>query len=213
MRRARLVLADDHQMIVDALRRVVEPEFEVVETVGDGRALLTAVETHRPDLIIVDVSMPLLNGIEATRKIKKTNPRVKVIVLTMHDSPEFASQAMEAGASGYVLKHSASEELVLAIREVLKGNHYVTPLIAKGLMQVFIDGRDRAGEPAKLLSGREREVLQLIAEGKTMKEAGSVMSISAKTVEFHKYNIAKKLDLRTSAELVRYAVKHGLIAP
>jgi DNA-binding NarL/FixJ family response regulator len=212
MRRARVVMADDHNMIVDALRRVIEPEFEVVETVGDGRALLTAVETHKPDVIVVDVSMPLLNGIEATRKIKKTNPRVKVIILTMHDSPEFASQAMEAGVSGYVLKHSASEELVQAIREVLRGNHYITPLIAKGLMQVFINGRDSTGEPAKLLSGREREVLQLVAEGKTMKEVGSVMNISAKTVEFHKYNIMKKLGVSSSAELVRYAVKYGLVA-
>jgi DNA-binding NarL/FixJ family response regulator len=212
MRRARVVMADDHKMIVDALRRVIEPEFEVVETVGDGRALLTAVETHKPDVIVVDVSMPLLNGIEATRKIKKTNPRVKVIILTMHDSPEFASQAMEAGVSGYVLKHSASEELVQAIREVLRGNHYITPLIAKGLMQVFINGRDSTGEPAKLLSGREREVLQLVAEGKTMKEVGSVMNISAKTVEFHKYNIMKKLGVSSSAELVRYAVKYGLVA-
>jgi DNA-binding NarL/FixJ family response regulator len=207
------VLADDHKMIVDALRKVVEPEFEVVETVGDGRALLAAVKKHQPDVVVVDVSMPLLNGIEASRKIRKTNPRVKIIVLTMHDRPEFATQALEAGVSGYVLKQSASEELVQAIREVLKGNNYITPLIAKPLMQAFIEGRDREGEPTELLSGRERETLQLLAEGKTMKEIGAVMSISAKTVEFHKYNISKKLNLQTSAELIRYAVKHGLTSP
>jgi DNA-binding NarL/FixJ family response regulator len=208
-----VVMADDHKMIVDALRRVVEPDFDVVETVGDGRALLAAVKTHQPDVVVLDVSMPLLNGIEASRKIRKTNPRTKIIVLTMHDRPEFATQALEAGVSGYVLKQSASEELVQAIREVLKGNTYITPLIAKALMQVFIEGRNREGEPAELLSGRERETLQLLAEGKTMKEIGAVMSISAKTVEFHKYNISKKLNLQTSAELIRYAVKHGLTSP
>jgi DNA-binding NarL/FixJ family response regulator len=206
-------MADDHKMIVDALRRVLEPEFEVVETVGDGRALLAAVKTHQPDVVVIDVSMPLLNGIEASRNIRKTNPRVKIIILTMHDRPEFATQALEAGVSGYVLKQSAAEELVQAIREALKGNTYITPLIAKALMQVFIEGRNREGEPAELLSVRERETLQLLAEGKTMKEIGAIMRISAKTVEFHKYNMSKKLNLRTSAELIRYAVKHGLTSP
>ncbi|MGB3562279.1 MAG: response regulator transcription factor, partial [Thermoanaerobaculia bacterium] len=138
--------------------------------------------------------------------------RVKVIFLTMHESSEFAAQAFEAGASGYLLKHSASEELIQAIREVLKGHHYVTPLIAKDVMQVLMDKRDRPDDPTQVLSTREREVLQLLAEGKAMKEVAAVLNISTKTVEFHKYNITRKLNLRTTAELTRYAVKHGLVA-
>ena len=212
MKRPRVIMADDHAMLVDALSRVVEPEFEVVETVGDGRALLAAAEKHRPDVIIVDVSMPLLNGVEATRQIKKADPRVKVIILTMHESSQFATQAFEAGASGYLLKHSASEELIQAIREVLKGRHYVTPLIAKDVMQDLMEKRDRSDHPAQALSTREREVLQLLAEGKAMKEVAAVLNISTKTVEFHKYNITRKLELRTTAELTRYAIKHGIVS-
>ena len=212
MRRLRVVLADDHTMFADALSRVVEPECEVVATVSDGRALVAAAAEHKPDLIVTDVSMPLLNGVEATRQITKADPHVKVIILTMHESPEFATQAFEAGASGYLLKHAASDELLQAIREVEKGHHYVTPLIAKEFTRAMMERRDPSDHPAKALTNREREVLQLLAEGKTMKEVAAVLGVSTKTVEFHKYNITSKLGLRTTAELTRYAIKHGLIA-
>jgi DNA-binding NarL/FixJ family response regulator len=210
--RPRLVVADDHAMFADALRRVVEPECEVVATVGDGRALVATVAEHHPDLVVTDVSMPLLNGVEATRQMTRADSRLKVIVLTMHESPEFAIQAFEAGAAGYLLKHSAAEELVQAIREVLKGRHYVTPLIAKEYTRAMMERRGSSDHPSQALTNREREVLQLLAEGKTMKEAAAVLGVSAKTVEFHKYNIFKKLELGTSADLVRYAVRHGLVA-
>ena len=212
MRKPRVVLADDHAMFAEALGRVVESECEVVATVGDGRALVAAAEEHRPDLIVTDVSMPLLNGVEATRQITKADPHVKVIVLTMHRSPEFATQAFEAGASGYLLKHSASDELLQAIREVQKGHHYVTPLIAKEFTRAMMERRDQSDHPAKALTNREREVLQLLAEGKTMKEAAAILGVSTKTIEFHKYNVTRKLDVRTTAELTRYAIKHGLVS-
>jgi DNA-binding NarL/FixJ family response regulator len=199
-------------MVVEGLRSLLESEFDLVGTVQDGRALLDASKKLRPDVIVADISMPMLNGIEAVRKIKKTDPNIKVVFLTMHPDVTYASEAFEAGASGYVLKHSAPSELVTAIHEALKGRTYVTPLIAGELMKTYRDGSHKRNEALLKLSTRQREVLQLLAEGKLAKEVAGILNISTRTVEFHKYKMMKELGIKTSAELVQYAIKHGIVA-
>ncbi len=204
MDKPRLLLADDHRIVIEGLRSILEAEFDLVGTVGDGRALLAAADRHDPDVIVVDISMPLLNGLEAARRLRKSHPRAKIIVLTMHDDLTYATRALEAGASGYVLKHSAPAELVKAIREALAGRVYVAPSIAK--KRPF---RHKVTDP---LTPRQREVLQLVAEGHSAKQIASVLNISARTVEFHKYRIMEDLQLHSNAELVQYAIKHGIAA-
>ncbi len=210
MKRARVLLADDHKIIMEGLRSLLEPEFELAGTVEDGRALVAAAQELNPDVVVADISMPLLNGIEAVRQLKKAGSRAKVIFLTMHPDATYAARAFEAGASGFVLKHSASSELLTAIREALKGRTYVTPMIAKDLMQAYKGGPPRRRKPGPKLTARQREVLQLVAEGFSAKEIASMLNISARTVEFHKYRIMEDLNLRTIAELIQYAVKHGI---
>jgi DNA-binding NarL/FixJ family response regulator len=179
--------------------------------VQDGRALMEAAERLRPDVIVADISMPMLNGIEAVRQIRKKDKQVKVVFLTMHPDVTYAASAFEAGASGYVLKHSAPSELVAAIHEALKGHTYVTPIIAGELMGAYREGF--AQKTAKIeLTSRQREVLQLLAEGKSAKEIALILNISTRTVEFHKYRVMEDLGIKTVAELVRYAVKHGIVA-
>jgi DNA-binding NarL/FixJ family response regulator len=212
MTRPRILIADDHKMVIEGLRNILESEFELVGTVEDGRALLDASKKLQPDVIVADISMPMLNGIEAVRKIKKTDPNIKVVFLTMHPDVTYASEAFEAGASGYVLKHSAPSELVTAIHEALKGRTYVTPLIAGELMKTYRDGSHKRNEALLKLSTRQREVLQLLAEGKLAKEVAGILNISTRTVEFHKYKMMKELGIKTSAELVQYAIKHGIVA-
>lgn len=213
MKRPRVLLADDHAMFADGVRRILEPDFEYIGTVEDGRALLDEAEKHRPDVILLDISMPELNGIEAARHLKKAGSNAKVVMLTMHADASFASEAFEAGAAGYLLKHCAADELLTAIREVLKGRTYITPRIAGGLLDTLMTrGRKTAARPSVNLTGREREVLQLLAEGRTVKEIAATLNISPRTAEFHKYNIMEKLDLRTTAELTQYAVKHGIVS-
>ncbi len=205
MNRPKILLADDHTIVIEGLRRVLEAEFELVGAVADGRALLSAAEKLRPDVIVTDISMPLLNGFEAVRQLKKAGSRAKVIFLTMHAEGGFAAEALRAGASGDLLKHSASEELVRAIREVLKGRSYVSPLIASDTIGNLIK------EPAQLareLTSREGRVVQLVAEGRTSKEIAAVLNISPRTVEFHKYNAMEKLHLKTTAQLITHALKH-----
>ena len=211
MKRPRVLLADDHTVIVDGLRSILEPEFEIVGAVADGRALLAAAETLRPDVIISDISMPLLNGLEAARQIKKSDPHAKIIFLTVHPDVTFAQEALQAGASGYLLKNSPATELTRAIQEVLKGRVYLSPLITKDVLQSYIGATQ---EPEKLpaLTPREREVLQLVAEGRTHKEVATILNISVKTAQSHRYSIMEKLGLRTTAELTQYAIKHGLIS-
>ena len=208
MKRPRVLLADDHKIVVEGLRSLLEPEFEIAGTVEDGRALVAAAKELWPDVIVADISMPLLNGIEAAEQLKKVDPRVKIVFLTMHPDVTYATRAFEAGASGYVLKHSAPDELVTAIREALNGRTYVTPMIAGDLMVSFMD-RPR-GEPPRKLTPRQREVLQLVAEGRSAKEIASLLNISPRTVEFHKYRMMEDLGLRTSADLVQFAIKHGI---
>ena len=210
MKRTRVLLADDHKIILDGLRSLLEPEFDIAGTVEDGRALVSAAQKLSPDVIVVDISMPLLNGIEAVSQIKKIDPHVKVVFLTMHPDVTYATRAFEAGASGYVLKHSASSELVTAIHEATRGRTYVTPMIAGELVQSYMVGARRQPDQAPPLTQRQREILQLLAEGRSAKEIASIMNISPRTVEFHKYTMMSKLNLKTNSALIQYAIKHGI---
>ena len=210
IKKTRVLLADDHRIVIDGLKSILEPEFELVGTVEDGRALVARANALNPDVIVADISMPLLNGIEAARQLKKANSAAKIIFLTMHPDSTYATRALEAGAVGYVLKHSASTELITAIRQALRGKVYVTPIIAKDVLKSFMDGSYKASRPTLELTPRQREVLQLVAEGRSTKEIANLLHISTRTVEFHKYRIMEDLDLRTNAALVQYAVKHGI---
>jgi DNA-binding NarL/FixJ family response regulator len=207
----RLLLADDHAIVVDGLRRLLEPNFELVGTVGDGWALLESAEKLKPEVIVVDVSMPLLNGIEAVRRLKKICPRCKVVVLSMHEDVQIAAEALRVGASGYVLKHSAAETLSHAISEVLKGHTFVSPRIAKNVMCAVMESSQRKDRQTVQLTPREREVLQLVAEGRTIRGISSILQVAVRTVVFHKSNIMDKLGRRTTADLTQYAITAGLI--
>ena len=211
MKRLRVLLADDHRMVAEGLRSLLEPEFEFAGIVEDGRALIKAAEKIVPDVIVADISMPLLNGIEAVRQIKEINPDIKVVFLTMHPDVTYAARAFEVGASGYVLKHSAPSELITAIREAIKGRTYVTPMIAGELMQSYKEGFHPQREGIGKLTPRQKEVLQLFAEGHSAKEIADTLCISPRTVEFHKYKMMEQLNVKTSAELVGYAIKHGIV--
>ena len=211
LKRTRILLADDHKIVLEGLKSLLEPEFDLVGTVEDGRALVSQAEQLRPDLIIVDISMPLLNGIEAVCQIKKIDPSVKVVFLTMHPDVTYAIRAFEAGAVGYVLKHSASTELLTAIREALQGRTFVTPIIAGELLQSYQVGNHRQPDKTKQLTNRQRELLQLFAEGHSVKEIAQILSISTRTVEFHKYNLLSTLNLKNFSALIQYAIKHGII--
>jgi len=210
MKRPRVLLADDHKIVTEGLKGLLEPEFELVGTVEDGRALLAAAEKLRPDVIVADISMPLLNGIDSVRQIKKAHGEIKVVFLTMHPDVTYAVSAFEAGASGYVLKHSAPTELVTAIRSALNGKTFVTPLLAGEFMQLTKERTSQRDEFTSL-TPRQREILQLLAEGNSAKEIATVLNISSRTVEFHKYRIMKDLGIKSAAELVHYAVRHGII--
>lgn len=196
--------------MAEALQHLLQTEFEVVETVRDGRALVEAVSRLEPDLVVADIAMPLLNGLDAGDQIRAAMPRVKIVYLTQHRDPRYAAEAMRRHAAGYVLKEAAASDLIAAIRDALDGRPYVSPLIASQ-----IDGGAGLNSAARALTRdltpREREVLQLLAEGKSMKEAAAILHISAKTVEFHKYRVMELLGAKTSAELVRHAIRQGLI--
>jgi len=212
VKRARILVADDHMVVLEGLRRILDlPEFDVVKAVADGRALVqAAVETHA-DIIITDVVMPLLNGIEAARRIRQENPSAKIIFLTMHPEPIYAVEALAAGGSGYVLKSSAGDELVTAIRRVLEGRVYVAKAIAQSVKEASA-ARPKSGKRATdWLTNRQREVLQLLAEGRQVKEIAAALKVSPRTVEFHKYRIMGTLGVRSAAELARYAVKHRIV--
>jgi DNA-binding NarL/FixJ family response regulator len=211
MKKPRILLADDHRMVAEGLRGLLEPDYQLVGIVEDGRALLEAADRLMPDVVVADVSMPLLNGIEAVRQLKKKNKDIAVVFLTMHLDVAYAASAFEAGASGYVLKHSAPSELLIAIGSALKGRTYITPLLA-GELLTYQRNRPSGDQQEGLarLTARQREVLQLIAEGRSVKEAAAVLGISTRTVEFHKYSMMESLGLKSSAELMRFAVEHGI---
>jgi DNA-binding NarL/FixJ family response regulator len=212
MKRARVLLADDHRILAEGLRSLLEPEFELVEIVEDGRTLVARARELFPDVIVADITMPLLNGIEAVLQLKKADVPAKVVFLTMHQDVTYAAKAFELGASGFVLKHSAPSELVTAIREALAGRTYVTPLIAGELMQAYRDDSVKRQDPTANLTPRQREVLQLFAEGRSAKEVAAILHISPRTAEFHKASVMKLLGIRTTAELAQYAVRHGIIS-
>lgn len=210
MKKIRVLLADDHKIVLEGLRAILEPEFEIVGAVEDGRTLVAEAVRLGPDVVVADISMPGLNGIDAARQIRKLDQRIKIVFLTMHSQASYAASAFEVGASGFVLKHSAPQELVIAIRDTMQGRTYVTPMIAGDLIHSYQNGSLRQGELQVALSPRQREVLQLLAEGKSAKEIAAVLNISTRTVEFHKYRMMDQLKTKTSAELIQYALKYGL---
>ena len=206
----RVLLADDHTLVLEGFRRIVEQRCEVVGAVEDGRALLEAAVRLRPDIILLDISMPLLNGVDAGRQIKKLLPDVKLIFVTMHADPAYVSEAFKAGASAYLLKRSAARELDQAIEAVLKGQYFVTSLLTREIVTGLSSEEGGMFSQRQELTPRQREVLQLIAEGRTIKVIAALLNISPKTVEFHKAQIIFHLNLRTTAELTKYALAHGL---
>mgnify|MGYP001570871655 CR=1 FL=1 len=213
MHKPRILLADDHALVLEGFRRILEGHYDLVGTVGDGCALLEAAKTLQPDVVILDVSMPLLNGIDAAAQLKKICPQAKIIVMTMHADTDYVRSAFEAGASAYILKRSAVDELEQAIRAVLAGHSYITPLITRELVDVFVSKTLDKSPGAYSLTTRQREVLQLLAEGKTSKEIANVLNISLRTVEFHKGQILDHLNLQTTADLIKYALTHGIVSP
>jgi DNA-binding NarL/FixJ family response regulator len=211
MSRPRILIADDHQILAEGLRGLLEPEFEVAGVVANGRELIAAAKKHRPDVIVADVTMPLLNGIEAAVQLRAMGVKAKVVFLTMHRDVAYARRAMDAGAVGYVLKHSVASELVTAVRDALRGQTYVTPMSAGELLQSYRDGVSEPGDSDRRLTARQREVLQLIVEGRSAKEVAGVLKISIRTAEAHRARILAALELRTTAELVQYAIRTGII--
>jgi DNA-binding NarL/FixJ family response regulator len=209
--RPRVVLADDHRLLRELLAQVLQPRCDVVAAVGDGRALLAAAADLRPDVAVVDIAMPMLNGLDAARQLKQTMPEIKLVILTVNEDPDVAADAIRAGASSYLLKNSAAAELVQAIDEAMRGRAYITPLVAKGLVDSLARGPEANSEPS-LTSPRQREVLQLLTEGRTMKEIARILKITPRTVAFHKYGMMKRLGVRSTAELVKVALKMGVVA-
>jgi len=206
--RPRVLLADDHRIVTEGLKGILAEEFELVGIVENGRAMVDAARTLRPDVIVADISMPHLNGIDALAPLKRDNPDVRVVFLTMHRDAAYARRALEAGASGFVLKHSAPAELVLAVRAALQGRTFIAPDLAA---EVFRTAKEKDADPLAALTPRQREILQLLAEGKSAKVIAAALGLSARTVEFHKYALMDVLGMENSAELIRFAVKHGLI--
>lgn len=211
MTKPRVLLADDHSIVTEGLRSLLEPEVDLVGTVEDGRSLVRAVAQLEPDIVITDLTMPDLNGIDAAKQILKDYPRTKIIVLTMHADVKFAVAAFRAGVRGYVVKRGDSRELIAAIKEVQRGNSYLTPRVTKDVLDFFVN-RVPSTNRAENLTVRQREVLQLIAEGATIKGIANALNISPKTAETHRYAIMKELDLHTTAELTRFAIKHGIVS-
>jgi DNA-binding NarL/FixJ family response regulator len=212
MKKPTILMGDDHVVFVEGLRKLLEPEFEVLGSAQDGRTLVSEVLRLKPDIVVADISMTLLNGIDAARQIRKAEPRAKIIFLTMHSDPMYAAEALEAGASGYIVKQSAAIEVVTAIRAVLKGREYVTPLVAKGVLdRLRHDSRSGKNKTHKLTS-RQREVLQLVAEGRSAKEIAAILNVSHRTVEFHKHRIMEELGLHSTAELTRFAIENRVLA-
>jgi DNA-binding NarL/FixJ family response regulator len=209
MGRPRVILADDHALLLGAFEKLLAAECDIVGQVGDGRALVAAVDELKPNVVVLDISMPILNGLEAARQIKRKARDVKLVFLTMNEDTDLAAEAFRAGASGYLLKRSAASELLTAIREVMLGRSYVTPLITEGLVGSLLQPDDRGA--SQELTPRQREVLQLLAEGRSMKEVAGVLNMTPRTVAFHKYRMMEQLKIKSTAELIQYAVKNHIV--
>jgi DNA-binding NarL/FixJ family response regulator len=210
MAKPRVLLADDHTLVVEAFKKLLEPEFEIVGTVADGRALLATAPRLNPDVVVIDLGMPLLNGMDAGQELKRQLPQTKLVVLTMSEDYDLAADALRHWASAYLLKKSAGSELVKAIREVLRGKSYVTPKVAQRLLEEFV--RDPRPDRVKNLTPRQREVLQLLAEGRTMKEVAAILNVATRTVAFHKYRIMEEFGLKTNSDLVKFAIREHIVA-
>lgn len=210
--RPTIMIADDHTFVADACRKLLEPEFDVVATVGDGRALVRIAATLKPQAILIDIAMPLLNGLDAGYQVKQLLDSVKLVFLTMNTDPALAAEAFRRGASGYLLKTSSASELIVAIRQVLNGRSYLSPAIAKETVDFLLHQDRESIEEEDPLTERQREVLQLLTEGKTMKQVACVLNVSTSTVAFHKLRIKEALHARNDSELVQYAIKNHLIA-
>ena len=207
----RVLLADDHALVREGLRVLLEKQgFQIVSEASDGQETIRSVEKTHPDVAIIDISMPVLNGLDTTREIKKSSPNTKVILLTEHDGDEYVTESLRAGGKGYVLKSQAAEELVHAIREVCRGSTYLSPSISRAVVDAYLSKTFISTDP---LSGRERQVLQLVGEGKSTKDIAMILVLSVKTVESHRARLMKKLDIHETAGLVRYAIRHRLIQP
>jgi DNA-binding NarL/FixJ family response regulator len=209
--RPRVLLADDHRVVSEGLKHLLADDFDLVGVVEDGRALVAAARKLQPEVIVADITMPHLNGIEALAQLKKENPRVRVVFLTMHQDPAYARRALAAGAAGFVVKHSAPAELVLAIQAALKGQTFITPALTGDVLRQAQQGTGPAEDPATSLTPRQREILQLLAEGHSAKEIAEKLSISPRTVEFHKYQMMETHGLHSSAELVHFAIRQGIL--
>lgn len=209
-KRIRTLLADDHILLLEAIGKLLEPECEIVGAVADGRALVEAAKKLRPEVVILDITMPRLNGLDAGRQLKELMPEVKLVYLTVSEDPDTAAEALRVGASGYVLKNSAAKELFIAIHTALDGGTYVTPSATSGLAEALRHPKRTSRE--ERLTTRQREVLQLLVEGHSMKETGAMLGITPRTVAYHKYAMMKVLDVETTADLIRLAVSRGLIS-
>jgi DNA-binding NarL/FixJ family response regulator len=210
MSRPRVLLADDHRIVSEGLKSLLAEDFELVGMVEDGRALVAAARTLKPDVIVADITMPHMNGIDAVAQLKKDHPNVKVIFLTMHQDSAYARRALDAGAHGYVVKHSATTELVMAIHAALKDQTFITPALTKDMLR---HGEKSSGavDASKLLTARQREILRLLAEGRSAKEIAATLALSPRTVEFHKYQMMETHGLHSNAELIHFAIKHGVV--
>ena len=210
MGKARILLADDHTLVAEAIKRLLEPEFDVVAVVADGRSLVREASALKPDVALVDLNMPMLNGFDASEQVKAVHPAIKIIVLTMNEDAEIAAETLRKWASGFLLKKSAGSELVKAVREVLRGGKYITPALQQELAE--LSAREpRSSDAARVLTPRQREVLQLLAEGHTMKEAAAILNVAARTVAFHKYRIMQDFGLSNNSDLLRFAIKQRVI--
>jgi DNA-binding NarL/FixJ family response regulator len=210
MKRPRVILADDHTMLVEAFEKLLSPVCDIVRKVADGRALLDAARELRPDIVIVDISMPLLNGLTAARQIREMDRNIKLVFVTMNEDPDLAAEAFRAGASAYLLKRSAASELLTAIQQVMQRRSYVTPLVTEGMVGSLMHGV-REGKDRYELTSRQREVVQLLAEGRSMKEVAAILNIAPRTVAFHKYRLMEQVGVKTNAELIQYAIKHHIV--
>lgn len=206
-----VILADDHTLVVEGFRRLLDDHCTLLTTVEDGKALLEAVEAHRPDIVILDISMPVMNGIDAGRTLSARYPDLKLIYVTMHADPAYIKAAFQAGASAYILKRSLGEELTQALRTVLKGHTYVTPLIARNVIDSMLKQHTETGIPQIDLTARQQEVLQYIVDGLSAKDIAGKLNISHRTVEFHKAQLMQQLNLHSTVELIKFALAHGLV--